>query len=91
MAGRRGAPRLGYIGEHDGRCEYWIPGLTFKSAGWAAENRSPMKEFLTRGLLVTDRRDERVSFVVKRHVPSEARVYVVALRPKAEKRWRDMA
>ncbi|MGO9741549.1 MAG: hypothetical protein ACLPN5_08570 [Roseiarcus sp.] len=86
-AGRADAPLLGYIGEHDGRREYWIPGPTFKRvAGGAAEDRALKGELFRRGLLETDRRGERVSYVIKRALPGKGREYVVALRAKAEKR-----
>ena len=89
LMGRRSAPILGYIGEHDGQEEYLIPPPIFKGvAGGAAEDRALKRELLKRGLLITDRRGERVSFVVKRHVPGKGRVYVVALRLKAKKRKR---
>jgi hypothetical protein len=84
---RTNAPVLGYIGEHDSLREYLFPPPTFKQvAGGTAEDRALKRELFKRGLLVTDRRGERVSFVVKRYVPGKGRVYVVALRAKAEKR-----
>lgn len=90
-ARRTDEPVLGYIGEHDGREEYLILGPTFKRvAGGAAEDLALKRELFRRGLLVTDRRGDRRSFVVKRYVPGKGRVYVVALRLKAEKRSRAM-
>jgi hypothetical protein len=87
---RRGArmrPSLGTSASMTVRKEYWILGPTFKrGAGGAAEDRALKVELFRRGLLITDRRGDRQSFVVKRHVPGKGRVYVVALRPRAEKR-----
>jgi Domain of unknown function (DUF927) len=80
-AAREGALVLGYIGKHDGRTEYWIPGPVFrKVAGGAREERALKEELFTRGLLATDRRGERVSLVVKRTLPDGSRPNFVVLR-----------
>ena len=82
----KGAPVLGYIGEQDNAEEYWIPGPIFKTvAGGAREERALKEELFRRGLLVTDRRGDRVSYVVKRTLPNRSRPNFVVLRHKARR------
>jgi hypothetical protein len=77
---------VGYIGRHEGRKEYRIPGPTFrKIAGSKAEDLALKQELFDRGLLVTDRRGNGVSYVVKRSLPDGSRPNLVVLRAKARR------
>ncbi len=79
------ASDVGYIGEHDGKEEYWIPGKRFLAiAGSAGEAADLKKELFDLGLLETDKRGEGLSYVVKRRVPGRARMNFVVLRAKAK-------
>jgi hypothetical protein len=77
---------VGYIGKHDGRTEYWIPAPTFrKIAGSKAEDLALKQELYDRGLLVTARRGDSVSYVVKRALPDGSRRFFVVLRAEARR------
>jgi hypothetical protein len=83
----KGAPVLGYIGEQDDHEEYWIPGPIFKKiAGGARQERALEEELYTKRLLATDRRGERVSYVVKRALPDGRRPNFVVLLEQARRR-----
>jgi hypothetical protein len=77
----KGAQVLGYVGEHDGWKEFWIPNPTFQqqAGGGSAEN-ALKKELHARGLIVVDRRGKGVSYVVKRTLPDGRRPNFVVLR-----------
>ena len=73
----KGAPVLGYIA--DG--EYWFPDAQFEQvAGGAREAAALKQDLLRRGILVTDRRGQGLSFVVKRALPDGTRPFFVVLR-----------
>ncbi len=62
----RGAPVLGYVA--DG--EYWLPDERFEQVvGGPREAAALKQDLLRRGILVTDRRGQGLSFVVKRAAP----------------------
>jgi hypothetical protein len=78
------ASAISFIGEHDGCKEYWISGPTFKKvAGGAREDRALKQQLFDRGLIATDRRGDRVSYVVKRALQGGSRPNLVVLRQKA--------
>jgi hypothetical protein len=75
-------PILGYIA--DG--EYWISGARFEQvAGGAREAASLKQDLFRRGILVTDRRGNGLSFVVKRALPDGSRPFFVVLRRQPQK------
>jgi hypothetical protein len=75
---------IGYLGKHDRRKEYWIPGPTFRRiAGSKAEDLTLKRDLYALGLLVTDRRGDRLSYVVKRLLPDGSRPFFVVLRAKS--------
>jgi hypothetical protein len=77
---------FGYIGEHDGRREYWLTNERFQGIAEGKNEAVALKRDLNMmGQLATDRRGDALSFVVKRHIPGVGRVYVVALIPKSRK------
>ncbi len=72
---------LGYLGEHGGWKEFWIPNPTFQqNAGGERESDELKRELLGRGLIVVSRRGNRVSYVVKRKLPDGRRPNFVVLR-----------
>jgi hypothetical protein len=77
---------FGYIGEHEGRREWWLTDNRFRGiAGGKNEAIALKRDLNRRGFLATDRRGNKLNFVVKRHIPDVGRVYVVALVPKLRK------
>jgi hypothetical protein len=79
----KGARALVYVGEHNGRKEYWFPGDRFEEvAGGAREALELKKELFSRRLLETDRRGQGVSYVVKRLLPDDSRPFFVVVRHK---------
>jgi hypothetical protein len=80
----KGAPVLGYIGEHADQKEYWIPGPIFRKMA-LGEERDLKRELYGRGLLETDRRgDDHVSYVVKRTLPNGMRPNFVVPARRAD-------
>jgi hypothetical protein len=66
--------------------EYWIPGDRFEEvAGGSHEALALKKELFRQGLLVTDRRGNGVSYVVKRPLPDGTRPFLVVLRHRPKK------
>ena len=71
-----------YIAEE----EFWIPGDRFREvAGGAREAAALKQELVSRRLLVTDKRGNGLSYVVKRIVPDGRRLNFVVLRHKEKK------
>ena len=82
----KGARDPVYVGEHNGRKEYWFPGDRFEEiAGGAREALALKKEVDRQGLLETDRRGKGVSYVVKRLLPDGSRQFFVVIRHKPKK------
>ena len=73
----RGAPVLGYVA----RGEYWLPYERFEQVAGGPREAAALKQDLhRRGILVTDRRGQGLSFVVKRALPDGSRPFFVVLR-----------
>jgi len=86
----KGAPVPGYVAEG----EYWIHSDRFeKVAGGPGEALALRRELLRRGFLVTDRRGQGVSYVVKRLLPDGRRPFFVVIRhrPKPQAPGRALA
>jgi len=70
-------PVLGYIADD----EYWIASDPFEAvAGGSSEALALKQDVDRRGLLVTTRRGNRVSYVVKRSLPDGSRPFFVVIR-----------
>jgi hypothetical protein len=73
---------LGYLGQHDGQKEYWIPSDQFDEvAGGAYEGQTLKKHLFRNGLIETWRR----RYVVKRPLPDGSRPFFVVIRHRAKK------
>ncbi len=72
---------LGYLGRHDGIGELWLTNRCLESIASGKTEADLLKgELHKRGILVTNKRGERLSYVVKRDVPGLNRLWMVALR-----------
>jgi len=73
----------GYLGLHRGNKEIWLPSACFKRiAGSPAESQALKTELHTKGLIASERRGERRSFSIKRHIPGLGRVRVIAVHAR---------
>jgi hypothetical protein len=80
----KGAPVLGYIANG----EYWIPDGRFEKIAGGADEAAALKlkkKLFDLGLLETDKRGKRVSYVVKRPLPDGRRQYFVVIRDKPKR------
>jgi Domain of unknown function (DUF927) len=70
----------GYIGIHGGRVEYWILDSVFKKiAGGDAEAKALKHQLAGKKLLATEKRSNKLNYVVKRPIPGRDRVTTVAI------------
>ncbi len=78
---RASAP--GYLGQYRGNKEIWLPYACFERiAGGPAESQALKAELHLKGLIRSERRGKRRSFLVKRDIPGLRRPRVIALRAR---------
>jgi putative DNA primase/helicase len=77
---KSGGP-IGYVGAHGGRKEYWFADADFEAiAGGKTDARELKVELAAKGLVATERRGKKLSYVVKRPIPGRGRSYVIAIK-----------